>query len=276
MRELYLCASSEVKTKNENLLSSIKANGFKIKTYSPKASSPEDKVLVLGGDGSLNHFLNLHSDCSRLPHLVYLACGTGNDFSRLFKNREPTFENFLTLYEGKPLDIPIAMCNERYFINVASGGDLARITNPSDDEKKKNWGKLSYYLEGIKATTTLERKKFKITAGKIKKQVEAVGFVIAQGAYAGGGIKVTQSAGLHPYLFECLFFKSDSIFDGLRSFIELQKDFSELDSDQVSFFRSESLTIECDKKDCVKLDGEPYWDTIFKFKHSDETLPFMI
>jgi diacylglycerol kinase family enzyme len=45
-------------------------------------AAPEDKVIICGGDGTLNHFVNDTKDVSFTNSIFYFATGTGNDFLR--------------------------------------------------------------------------------------------------------------------------------------------------------------------------------------------------
>lgn len=276
MSKLFICASDEVQSTHKDLLQKIKYEGFNLEPYNQEESLKDIKVLVLGGDGSLNYFLNLHKNIESLPQILYLACGTGNDFSRLFKNREPTLTNFFQLIKGNTIHLPLAECNGEYFINVASGGELAKVTNPKKESNKERLGKLSYYLEGFKASMSLKKSTYKVTIDDATREIEAFGYIVAQGVYAGGGIKVSQSANIHPCFFDCLFFKAEGFVEMIKSFIELQRAFSDLDNNLVDFFKCESLVIEPKGKEVVKLDGEPYSATKFDFKHSSKTLPFLV
>ena len=42
--------------------------------------SPDDDIYILGGDGTLNHFVNDIADISYTNNIYYFAAGTGNDF----------------------------------------------------------------------------------------------------------------------------------------------------------------------------------------------------
>ena len=123
---------------------------------------------------------------------------------------------------------------------------------------------------------SLKKSTYKVSIDGSTRKIEAFGYIVAQGVYAGGGIKVSQSANIHPCLFDCLFFKAEGVVEMIRSFIELQKDFSDLDNTLVDFFKCKSLVIEPKGKEIVKLDGEPYSESKFYFKHSNKTLPFLV
>jgi diacylglycerol kinase family enzyme len=44
--------------------------------------APEDKIVICGGDGTLNHFVNETAEISFENSVFYYATGTGNDFLR--------------------------------------------------------------------------------------------------------------------------------------------------------------------------------------------------
>ena len=47
-----------------------------------KALVPDDRLILCGGDGTLNRFIN--DTCGKLPdcEILYYPAGTGNDFAR--------------------------------------------------------------------------------------------------------------------------------------------------------------------------------------------------
>ena len=42
----------------------------------------EDRVIISGGDGTLNRFINETGDCAIKNSIYYFATGSGNDFLR--------------------------------------------------------------------------------------------------------------------------------------------------------------------------------------------------
>ena len=279
MTTLYLCASPKIKEEYADLINSIKQRGHILKEFDITAWQDSSHItLLLGGDGSLNYFIN---SCRKkgilvMPTVLYLACGTGNDFSRLFKNREPNIENFEFLLKGTVKEIPIAQCNDIYFINVATGGELAKITQTKNEGAKKYLGRLSYYLEGVKAGKELELREYSVTTAHLQKPMKAFGFIVAQGAYAGGGVKVSESARLHPFLFECAFFEQLGLKEVFLSFLEMQKEYSNLKEEHGELMKEPWLSIASKEPIPVKLDGEPYQSKELHFKHSEAVLPFLV
>ncbi|MCO4754880.1 MAG: hypothetical protein KC478_10395 [Bacteriovoracaceae bacterium] len=280
MNHLYLFAPTNVRNEFRTLIDAIREKVATLEDFEPETwKLKRQTVVVLGGDGSLNYFLNLckKHELDIFPTVLYLAYGTGNDFSRLFEFRDPNIENFELLLNGTVKEIPIAQCNDRLFINVATGGELAKVTEQKDKGAKKTIGKLSYYLDGLKVSMDLKEQLYKvITEQEKEKTIQAFGFIIAQGAFAGGGIKISESKRLHPYLFECAFFKKNGLKELLLTFLEMQKDYSKLKNDSCKFLRVPWIRISSQEEISIKLDGEPYESKELLFKHSERFLPLLV
>ncbi len=115
------------------------------------ALKPEDEVVLIGGDGTINYLIN-HIDASALKNkLYYFPNGSGNDFLNDI-NEQSGKEILLNPYLEK---LPVATINgkEYKFINnmgfgidgyVAEGSDIARARHP---DKKLNYTAIA--LKGL-------------------------------------------------------------------------------------------------------------------------------
>lgn len=279
MSEKFLFTGSPAKlAQHRALFEQIRQAGCQLEPLELEALAQEreksTQALLIGGDGSLNYYINsiMRTPRGTMLPLVYLCAGTGNDFARLFPDREPTIENFLRLKDGKLMEIPIAKCNNVYFINAASGGSLAEVTASKELKIKENLGRLTYFLEGAKKALDIKYQEYLIDNGAFEKRARALGFLVAQGAFAGGGVKISSSTRLHGGPFECAFFLENSMLKHLKAFLELQKDFSHLSRETVFSFRSEKLKISSSREIKVKLDGEPYASRELLFSRSSTPL----
>ena len=71
----------------------------------------DDEVVLIGGDGTINYFIN-HIDTSKLKNNVYLyGNGTGNDFLNDI-NEEPGKEILLNPYL---VNLPVARVNGKEY-----------------------------------------------------------------------------------------------------------------------------------------------------------------
>ena len=234
-------------------------------------------VLLLGGDGSINHLLKCLAHEKDLE-VLYFPTGTANDFARSLKimPTPPHVEKIeAILRQNQTINVPIMSCNGQHFINVASLGAPARITNSGDDLLKQVMGKVSYYMGGLEEIVNGESYQvhYQVDDAPVK-ELETRGFLIAQGLYAGGGAKVSSSYA--PNFGRCFSFftiKGKDLTSSVTSLIELQKDLPKLGNNVINHFCSK-LTITCSSPIPAKLDGEEFSASEFVFKKEDRLVKF--
>src|SRR5215210_5617837 len=111
----------------------------------------EGLLIVAGGDGTINDVVNGLGKAG-FPEgvtLGILPAGTGNDLAAtLCIPEDPDLaKDVIPQNRGRWLDVARVRSDgigERFFINVATGGLGAEISDANDEELKKRWGKLSY------------------------------------------------------------------------------------------------------------------------------------
>ena len=239
------------------------------------------KVIVLGGDGSLNYFVN-NVNYSIDNSILYLPCGTANDFAKsLGIEWKDQSSNFIesVLASCSTMTISVALCNDRKFLNAAVGGALSEITNSGDDLLKKLSGKLSYYVAAVDKVFSAKVIDFDLICKNEKQNVQSYGFIVSQGLFAGGGAKITTN--VVPNFSDTLNFISPfnaELVKSLEFALKLQNvekiEFSNEDSEKLlNLFETEFL-IRSDQELNVKLDGEVYKAHDLNFKKSDKKITF--
>ncbi len=104
-------------------------------------------IFIVGGDGTLNYFIN-HYPGLQLPLVIFNA-GTGNDFHWLLYGNKTFDELMLIALSKDPKPIDIGICNEKYFINgvgIGFEGEVAKALAG----KKKRPGKTSFLISILK------------------------------------------------------------------------------------------------------------------------------
>ncbi len=240
--------------------------------------SSEGLLIVLGGDGSLNYLVNNIKDFSRF-NIVYIPCGTANDFARSIKLKsvQPSWSLLKEITRNSPLiKIPIMSCNHRKFVNVATAGAPAKVTQSGSDNLKEFAGRFSYYVNAIEKAISPEVIDIRISIDNKKEFDEKLyGFGILQGLYAGGGVKL--SPGIVPNFqnhFEMTGIKSPQLVNGLNSLIKFQTEqssFKEFD-ESVIYERAEIIKISGQEEIPVKLDGEEFFSDELVFQKTNEYL----
>jgi diacylglycerol kinase (ATP) len=99
------------------------------------------EAWIIGGDGTLNYFINHYPQFS-LPMAVFKG-GTGNDFHWLLYGDISVEEQVALVLKSSPLPVDAGLCNNRLFINgVGIGFDGKVVKDLAGKQKQK--GKASY------------------------------------------------------------------------------------------------------------------------------------
>ncbi|MBR2466802.1 MAG: diacylglycerol kinase family protein [Clostridia bacterium] len=153
--------------------------------------SPEDDVYLVGGDGTLNHFVNDVRDVSYANDVYYFAAGTGNDFL----NDVAKGSDDPVLINKYISDLPTVEVNgEEYrFINGVGYGIDGYCCEVGDALKERSSKPVNYTSIAIKgllfhykptnATVTVDGKEY-----KYKKVWIAP---VMNGRFYGGGMMPT-------------------------------------------------------------------------------------
>ncbi len=151
----------------------------------------DDKVILCGGDGTLNRFANkiygLDVKCS-----LYLeASGTGNDF---INDIEHTPKDKLVYINDYIKNLPVVFVNgeEIRFINGVGVGIDGAVCAEGDRKKKKGKAKVNYTLLAVKMILLKYRPcGAEITIDGVTKRYEKIWMApTMQGRFFGGGMKV--------------------------------------------------------------------------------------
>ncbi len=221
--------------------------------------------VVVGGDGTLNYFLNEKLK-SEKANVLYIPDGTANDFARSLKLSDPSrlFEsdpkNLIELFENAPyVCCPVMKCNDQLFLNVVTLGAPAEITESGSSLIKKVLGQWSYYLSALEKIFDKEPLRARVYTDEIKDEsiITGAGHVIGQGLFAGGGVRVSDklSPMFKEYYFATLAL-NDDLPKVLSDILKIQNGGLEEDSIINSYKLKEDMCISFDKEITLKVDGE--------------------
>ena len=278
---IILLASEKQKEQNQEFLSELNSN-FDVATDLQKELWNKTEFLVLlGGDGSLNHLVNhFNLEVISKKKIIYFPTGTGNDFAKSL-HVEPTLPSLRKLesiIQGeKVIEVPICKCNDKYFVNVMVAGAAALVTESGDTLLKKVMGKVTYFIGAIEQLLQTKSYKYSYSVEGFEKSVESAGFLVSQGLFAGGGIRVSPSYSANfGETFDFVSLKSDSVGEILSSTIELQKDEPNTDELELDFIKTQKVIIKGEQTIPTKLDGEVYEASEFTLEKSSKVLKFLL
>src|SRR5215212_1328094 len=122
-------------------------------------------LIVAGGDGTINDVVNGLGQAG-FPEGVTLAllpAGTGNDLAATLAVPEDPGEARDVIQQSRVRVLDVARVrseemSERFFINVATGGIGAAISDANYEELKGRWGKLSYLMASLEVAQNFDVK----------------------------------------------------------------------------------------------------------------------
>jgi diacylglycerol kinase (ATP) len=151
-------------------------------------------LLVAGGDGTINDVINGLGQAG-FPASVTLGLlpsGTGNDLAATLAVPENPDGAKEVIRQNRVRTLDVARVRsrgigERFFINVATGGIGAEISDANDEEFKIRWGKLSYLRASLEVARRFDVRETILHLDGEKRRVRAVNIAIGNCRYAGGG-----------------------------------------------------------------------------------------
>jgi diacylglycerol kinase (ATP) len=211
----------------------------------------EGLLVVAGGDGTINDVVNGLGRAG-FPEgvtLGILPAGTGNDLAAtLCIPEDPDLAKDLILQNrGRWLDVARVRSDgigERFFINVATGGLGAEISDANDEELKRRWGKLSYLRASLEVARNFDVRELMLYIDGEERQVEAVNIAVGNCRYTGGGWPATPKANPEDGLLDVVIIENLGVTDLLNLTPAVLAESNYLDSDGVLFVRAKEIRVD--------------------------------
>jgi diacylglycerol kinase (ATP) len=211
----------------------------------------EGLLIVAGGDGTVHDVVNGLGRAG-FPEgvtLGILPAGTGNDLAAtLCIPEDPEFaEDVIRQNRERRLDVGRVRSEgvgERFFINVATGGLGAEISNVNDEELKKRWGKLSYLRASLEVARNFDVRELTLYIDGEERQVKAVNIAVGNCRYTGGGWPATPKANPEDGLLDVVVIEALGVADLLELAPAALSESDYLDSDGVLFVRAKEIRVE--------------------------------
>ncbi|MDY0342712.1 MAG: diacylglycerol kinase family lipid kinase [Lentimicrobium sp.] len=236
------------------------------------------KIIVVGGDGTLNEVLNGVFTQDKYPTtdivLAMIPVGTGNDWGRSF-NIPTNYKKAIELIArqkifiqdvGKVQYISKDLTKQRHFINMAGLGFDAMVANRTNKVKREGKsGPFSYLISLFSSLINYNHKKVKIKMDDTKLNADVFTMSVAICKFNGGGMMQAPNAIPDDGLFDITVITRVSRLLVIRSVKKLY-DGSFLKMPQVKTFRSQKVEIESNPPMYLETDGESLGHTPMSFE----------
>lgn len=169
-----------------NVLSLVDYEGFL------KGINSEDIIVIAGGDGTLNNFINAAKDITLTCDVYLYKLGTGNDF--MYDIGEHNNNNPIKINKYIR-NLPKVYINDKEytFINGIGFGLDGYCTEEGDRQRAKSVKKVNYTAIAIKGILfKYKRRNASVTVDGVTKEFKRVYIASAMmGRFYGGGMMVT-------------------------------------------------------------------------------------
>ena len=154
-----------------------------------KAMDNEDYLVICGGDGTLNRFVNTVSVASIPNDILYFPCGSGNDFAREFDKQNTDAPFSIKSYIEK---LPTVTIDDKtsYFINIIGYGIDGYCCEMGDKAREASTKPVNYTAIAIKGLLfDYKPTDAKVTVDGVTTEFKKVWIAPAvNGKYYGGGM----------------------------------------------------------------------------------------
>ncbi len=218
-------------------------------------------VVAGGGDGLLNEVVNgvMSGEAQQRSAVAVLPLGSANDFATSIGIPEDPVEALEIAANAPAVPIDVAKANDRFYINVASGGFGAYVTTATPDVLKRVLGGAAYTLMGFaNVVRGPETNHVRIECADWSVDETLVMLAVANGRLSGGGFEVAPEAHIDDGLLDATFVREFPLSEAAAVALEL-KEPGAGDNHFVFSVRSAWLNLKLIAGDIefINLDGEP-------------------
>jgi diacylglycerol kinase (ATP) len=244
----------------------------------------EGLLLVAGGDGTVNDVVNGLGRAG-FPEgvtLGILPAGTGNDLAAtLAVPDDPELaEDVIGQKRERRLDVARVRSEgvgERFFINVATGGLGAEISNANDEELKKRWGKLSYLRASLEVARNFDVRELSLYLDGEEHRVRAVNIAVGNCRYTGGGWPATPKANPEDGLLDVVVIETLGAAELFKLAPAVLAESTYLDKEGVLFVRAKEIRVETQPPGLdFTADGEVIGNEPAQFSVLPQTLKVIV
>lgn len=215
-----------------------------------------DLVVIAGGDGTINEVIAGIAEADYRPQVAIIPAGTTNDFARALhipKDIRTAIDVIVKHSEVKSLDIGKA--KDKYFINIAGGGDLTELTYDVPIKMKAAIGQLAYYIKGIEMLPFLKPAEVKIEYDDNVFEGEIMLFLVANTNSIGGFEKITPDALIDDGYFDMIILKKTNLAEFLRLATAALRG-THIEDEHVIYAQAKRIKVTPTEKMLLNIDGE--------------------
>ena len=237
-------------------------------------SGEEYRIYACGGDGTLNEVVQGAAGHNNVAITVFSG-GSGNDFVKIF-NDPKAFFDLERLLDAEEATFDLIDCNGDYSLNICSVGLDARIGVDVSNYKRLPFlqGFWAYAASTVVNVIRGIYEHYVVEIDGETVDADQTMICACNGRFYGGGFNPIPDADPTDGMMDVLLVKKISRLLVPRV-IGKYKDGKYKELGHIArYFRTDKVTIRCDKPTAIQLDGELRTAQVIEFRISDEKLRF--
>jgi YegS/Rv2252/BmrU family lipid kinase len=251
-----------------------------------------ERIVVIGGDGTLNEVVNGYFDQEGNPHnphasLAIVPSGTGSDFARTLDHKQGLREAIQKAAYGEPRMIDVGLveaCDvngqmmKRYFINVSSLGLSGLVAGFMKNITRKLGSTSAYFLSTLQAIRVFRPPTILLgEEGGQRTTLDNCALIsFANGRFFGSGMQIAPNALIDDGFLDVISIKDLSVLFFLTNGYKVYQG-THLELPNVTSIRQRECTVETLSKEpvYVETDGELFAQLPAKFSIKPLALSFI-
>lgn len=234
------------------------AEGGDATKFARKAAEEKvDSVFAMGGDGTVNEAISGLAEQSYRPTFGFFPLGTVNDLARSLNISMDPQEAIESFDIEQKTSLDIGKVNDEYFMNIVSVGSIPEAISDVDVEEKTKFGKLAYFVNGVKEVFNDENYHFILEIDGERTEIESSAVVIILTRTIGGFTHIVPEAKNNDGNLYLLYLKDQSITDRLKSVPDIIKGVDQ-STDTIGYtpFKEGRLTVKEEAELRPSVDGD--------------------
>jgi diacylglycerol kinase (ATP) len=218
----------------------------------PKEINLYKEIWLVGGDGTVNYFLNFYKEIE-IPIVIFKG-GTGNDFATKLYGILTIKEQINKVLSEEPKYVDAAECNGRKFINGVGIGFDGEVLKSMSSIRRLG-GHLGYLLIVIRKIFSFKEGYYKIESARNDLSGKYLLVMITNSTTTGGGFIVSPEAKIGDGKLNMVLCKPLSILKRLKNLPIIEKG-KHLTKDFILHKEITDINIVCEKETLAQIDGE--------------------
>lgn len=225
--------------------------------------SEDDALIICGGDGTLNRFVNATDTIGYKNQIYYFACGTGNDFLRDIGHQQDEKPVNITKYL-KGLPVVKVKGKEYLFLNNVGFGIDGYCTQVGDEMREAGKEKINYAGIAIKGILGKFRPVNAVVTVDGKKQGYKKLWLAPtmKGRFYGGGMMAApeQDRSSEDGSVSLMVYHTGSKLKALIAFPSIFKGEHVKRKKMIHIFKGHNIHVTFDRPCALQIDGETILD----------------